>query len=442
MSFWQYVFDIFTILLFIFLNGFFVAAEFAIVKTRLTQIEPLAANGNWRAKIAREILFHTTAYLSAAQLGITMTSLILGWIGEPLAAEMLLPIFQWIGLTQQNVIHGVSFAVAFALITALHIIVGEQAPKVLAIQKARETILTVSSPMRLFFFLFKPLITVLNSSSNGLLRFLGLQSSTDSELAHSEEELRLILSHDTHVSTTTRGIALNAMDFHQKQARHAMVPRKEIVALSIQAPIQENLAVMRKNKFSRFPVFKDTIDNIIGIVYTKDIFKYDRHLHPDFTLNSVLRDASFLPETATLEKALTTILQKKTHMMILADEYGGTAGLVTLENVLEELVGSIQDEYDRETPDVVKISEDEFIVDGSITTNDVERLIAVDLSPMDIRSISGFVIEQLGHIPMVGEQIRTNGVEFTTGKVVDNVIESIRIKKLMLPSDNDEKSQL
>jgi CBS domain containing-hemolysin-like protein len=442
MSFWQCVFDIFTILLFVFLNGFFVAAEFAIVKVRLTQIEPLMAKGNLRAKIAHTLVTNLNAYLSATQLGITMTSLALGWIGEPLAAEMLLPIFQWIGLTQQNVIHGVSFAVAFTLITALHIIVGEQAPKVLAIQKARETILMVSSPMRLFFFLFKPLITVLNTSSNGLLRFLGLQSSTDSELAHSEEELRLILAHDTHVSTTTRSIALNAMDFHQKQARHAMVPRKEIVALSIQAPIQENLAVMRKNKFSRFPVFKDTIDNIIGIVYTKDIFKYDRHLQPDFTLNSVLRDASFLPETATLEKALTTILQKKTHMMILADEYGGIAGLVTLENVLEELVGSIQDEYDRETPDVVKISEDEYIVDGSITTNDVERLIAVELSPMDIRSISGFLIEQLGHIPMVGEQIRTNGVEFTTGKVVDNVIESIRIKKLSLPSDIDENSKL
>jgi len=212
------------------------------------------------------------------------------------------------------------------------------------------------------------------------------------------------------------------------------------VALSVQAPINENIAVMRNNKFSRFPVFKDTIDNIIGIVYTKDIFRHDRHLQPDFSLNSVLRDASFLPETATLEIALTTILQKKTHMIILADEYGGTAGLVTLENVLEELVGSIQDEYDRETPDVVKISEDEYIVDGSITTNDVERLIAVDLSPMDIRSISGFIIEQLGHIPKVGEQITTNGVEFTTGKVVDNVIKSIRIKKLTSRSSNNDIS--
>jgi CBS domain containing-hemolysin-like protein len=438
MSFWKYTFDIFTILLFVFLNGFFVAAEFAIVKVRLTQIEPLIAKGNWRAKLAREILFHTTAYLSAAQLGITMTSLILGWIGEPLAAEMLLPIFRWIGLTQQNIIHGISFAVAFAFITSLHIIVGEQAPKVFAIQKARETILVISSPMRIFFFLFKPLITLLNASSNGLLRLLGLQSSTDSEVMHSEEELRSILAHDVRVSSTARSIALNAMDFHQKQARHAMVPRKEIVALSIHAPIQDNISIMRKNKFSRFPVFKDTIDNIIGVVYTKDIFKYDKHLRPEFTLDSVLRDASFLPETATLEKALTTILQKKTHMIILADEYGGTAGLVTLENVLEELVGNIQDEYDRETPDVVKVRENEYIVGGSITTNDVERLIAVELSPMDIRSLSGFVIEQLGHIPKVGEQMRINGVEFTTGKVVDNVIETIHVKKLTSPNDSDE----
>jgi len=333
----------------------------------------------------------------------------------------------------------VSFGIAFSIITFLHIVLGELAPKSLAILDAKKTALLVAYPLNVFFIIFKPLIWLLNSMANMILRFFGFQTITESELAHSEEELRLILANDTHVSTTTRSIALNAMDFHQKQARHAMVPRKEIIALSIQAPVQENIAVMRDNKFSRFPVFKDTIDNIIGIVYTKDIFKHDRHLQADFTLNSVLRDASFLPETVTLEKALTTILQKKTHMIILADEYGGTAGLVTLENVLEELVGSIQDEFDRETPDVVKVSENEYIVDGSLTTNDVERLIAVDLSPMDIRSISGFVIEQLGHIPKLSEQIITNGVEFTTGKVVDNVIESIRIKKIAVPGDNDEK---
>jgi CBS domain containing-hemolysin-like protein len=363
-----------------------------------------------------------------------MTSLVLGWIGQPLAAKMLLPTFQWIGITQPNIIHGISFAAAFAFITAIHIIMGEQAPKVLAIQKSRETILLVSSPMRIFFFLFKPLIALLNASSNGLLRLIGIKASTDSELANTEEELRLILAHDTHVSATTRNIALNAMDFHQKQARHSMIPRREIIALSAQAPVNETISIMRTNKFSRFPVFKDTIDNIIGIVYTKDIFKQDKHLQPDFTLSSVLRDATFLPETASLERVLTTSLQKKTHMIILADEYGGTAGIITLENVLEELVGNIQDEFDKEIPDIVKIAENEFIVAGYITTSDVERLFSIELSPLDIRSIGGFMIEQLGHIPAVDEHLQLNGIEFTIEKVVDNAVESIRIKKLPIVS--------
>ena len=430
MEFWQYVVDVLIILVFIFLNGFFVAAEFSIVKVRLIQIEPLAIKGNWHAKIAREILLHSTTYLSATQLGITMTSLALGWIGEPLAAKMLLPVFQWLGVIEPEIIHGVSFIVAFAFITAVHIVVGEQAPKVLAIQKSSKTILFVSSPLRIFFFLFKPLITILNTSSNTLLRLVGIKVSTDSELAHTEEELRLILAHDTHVSATTRNIALNAMDFHRKQARHAMVPRKEIIALSVQAPVKETITIMRTNKFSRFPVFKETIDNIIGIVYTKDIFKHDKHLQPDFTLSSVLRDATFLPETAPLERVLTTSLQKKAHMIILADEYGGTAGIITLENVLEELVGNIQDEFDRETPEVVKINENEFVIAGHITTRDVERLFSIELSPLDIRSIGGFIIEQLGHIPIVGEQMQLNGIEFTIEKVIDNAVESVRIKKI------------
>ena len=439
MNLWQYLLDTLIVLLFIFLNGFFVAAEFAIVKVRLTQIEPLVQKGNWRAKIAYDILHRTTAYLSAAQLGITMTSLALGWIGEPLTANMLLPLFQLIGVTKHEMIHGISFAIAFCIITALHIIVGEQAPKVLAIQKAKEAMLTLSYPLRIFFFIFKPLIYGLNSSSNGLLKLIGLRTSSNDELTHSEEELRLLLAHDQHVSAVTRNIALNAMDFHQKQARHAMIPRKEIVALSADLPIKENLAMMRSNKFSRYPVFQGTIDNIVGIICTKDIFKQDRHHQSDFNINAVLRDVIFLPETTTLETVLETIRQKKSHMIILADEYGSTAGLITLENVLEELVGSIQDEYDREKPEIVKINENEFIVASTLTTNDVERLLNVELSPMDIRSIGGFVIEQLGHIPIIGEKLRIDTIEFTADKVVENTIEAIRIKRITPPTKKTGK---
>lgn len=435
MDFLLYILNIFVIFLFIFLNGFFVAAEFAIVKVRQTQIEPLAQKGNLRAKIAQDMLLHTNAYLSAAQLGITMTSLALGWIGEPLAAEMVQPLFHLAGMTQHEVVHGISFALAFALITALHIIVGEQAPKVLAIQKAKEALLNVSYPMRIFFFIFRPLINGLNSSSNGLLRLLGLTDSSVTELAHSEEELRSILIHDRRVSAVTRKIALNAMVFHQKQARHSMVPRKEIVALAVEASTQHNLSVMRSNKFSRYPVYKGTIDNIVGIVYTKDIYRNQLDQQTSFDLHAVLRDAIFLPETATLETVLETIRQKKSHMIMLADEYGGTAGLITLENVLEELVGNIQDEYDREAPEVIKISDSEFIVAGNITTNDVEQLLNVELSPMDIRSIGGFIIEQLGHIPSAGERMEISGIEFIADKIADNVVETVRVKRLPPPPE-------
>ncbi len=437
MSFWEILADILFVLLFVLLNGFFVAAEFAIVKIRMTQIEPLAQRGNFRAKLAREIVTHLDAYLSATQLGITMTSLALGWIGEPVVARMIEPWLAAVGVISPQVVQGVSLIVAFSAITFLHIVLGELAPKSIAIQKTFGTTLLVASPLRIFFFVFRPFIVALNTVANSVLRLIGIQPASDTEMRHSEEELRLILASEPGVSPISRAVVLNAMDFHRKQARHVMTPRKEMVALSLAAPPAESIAVMRTNKFSRYPVFKDTIDNIVGIVVTKDIFKQDRHLQPGFTLNAVIRDAVVLPETATLEKTLETILQKKTHMIVLADEYGGTAGLVTLENVLEELVGTIQDEYDRETPEVVRISDDEYVVDGSVTTNDVERLMNTELSPMDIRSIGGFIIEQLGHIPRVGETLHANTLDLTTEKVVENAVETVRIKRIIPPPDED-----
>lgn len=440
MSFWEITADILFVLLFVFLNGFFVAAEFAIVKIRLTQLEPLVQRGNVRAKLAREIVTHLDAYLSATQLGITMTSLALGWIGEPVVAQMLRPWLEVVGIINPHLVEAVSFGVAFSIITFLHIVLGELAPKSIAIQRTYGTTLLVSYPLRAFFFVFRPFIVVLNSMANWILRIIGIQPASDVEIRHSEEELRLILASEPGVSPMSRAVVLNAMDFHRKQARHVMVPRKEMVALSITAPAQESVAVMQANKFSRFPVFKDSIDNIVGVVVTKDIFKHGRHLRQDFTLASVIRDAVFLPETATLEKTLTTMLQKKTHMVLLADEYGGTAGLVTLENVLEELVGTIQDEFDREAPEVVKVSEHEYVVDGSITTNDIERMMNTELSPMDIRSIGGFITEQLGRIPRVGESVQAGGLELTAEKVVENAVETVRIKRILPPREADESA--
>jgi putative hemolysin len=220
------------------------------------------------------------------------------------------------------------------------------------------------------------------------------------------------------------------MDFRRKQARHAMVSRKEIVALSLTAPVRENVDIMRSNKFSRFPIYRDTIDNIIGLVHTKDIFRADRHLKPDFKLESVLRDVVVMPETATLEKVLETMLQKRTHMVLLADEFGGTAGIITMENVLEELVGNIQDEFDKEAPEITKVSETEYLVNANITTTDIERLLNLELSPKEILSIGAFAIEHLGHIPKKGERFRVDGTEFIVETMHDRVIDSIRIRSI------------
>lgn len=438
---WEWLFGAALILFFVLLNGFFVAAEFAIVKVRSTQIEPLVTKGNWRAKVAKDVITHLDAYLSATQLGITMASLALGWLGEPLVADQLRPLLGNFGIAKREIITGISFGVAFAIITFLHIVLGELAPKSLAIQKASATALWTAYPLKLFFTIFKPIIWTLNSIANAILRVIGIQPAGESELLHSEEELRLLLAQEKGVSVASKNIVLNAMDFRRKQARHSMVPRTEMVTLSLSAPAQENLNIMRTNKFSRYPVYKESIDNIIGVVYTKDIFKQDRHLKPDFTLESVLRDATLLPETVNLERILETILQRKTHMVILADEYGGTAGLITLENVLEELVGPIQDEYDRELPEIAKISDDEFILDASLTTNDVERLISQELSPKDILSIGGFVLEQLGHIPTKGESVRVSGVEFTVEQVSDRVIDRVRVRRLPPPKDGERSGE-
>ncbi len=437
----DYLFDILIVVLVVLLNGFFVAAEFAIVKVRDTQIDPLAEKGNLRAVAAKEIVTHMDAYLSATQLGITMTSLALGWIGEPLVATMLRPMFSLFGIANEQIVEAVAITVGFAAITFLHITLGEQAPKWLAIQRAQGTALFISLPLTVFFKVFKPIIIVVNEFSNALLRIAGLGAVSVSELGHSQEELRLLLAQDKQASARSKDIVLNALDFRRKQARHVMVSRKEIVALSLLAPVKENVEIMRTNKYSRYPVYRDTIDNIIGVIHTKDIFRVERHLKPDFRLESVLRDALVLAETASLERVLETMLQKKAHLVVLADEFGGTAGIITMENVLEELVGSIQDEFDKEAPDIITVSDQEYLVNANITTTDVERLLNQELSPKDILSVGAYVIEHLGHIPRKGERFRVDSTEFIVESTSNRVIDTIRIRKISSSKPKEKKKK-
>lgn len=426
---------ILAVLTLVFLNGFFVAAEFAIVKVRSTQIEPLARKGNKRARIAQNVVAHLDAYLSATQLGITITSLGLGWLGEPFVAGLLEPLFVLAGITQPALVKTISFAVGFSIITFLHIVLGELAPKSLAIQQAQRTTLAVASPLHLFFVVFRPFIWMLNGTANYFLRLIGIQPASETEIAHSEEELRLLLSKGKTISATGRTILLNAMELRNRTVREVMVPRTNIEALFVDRNIEENLQIVLENQFTRYPLCEKEVDNVLGMIHIKDVFKLKDERGPGRKLLQIKRDILFVPETMPLERVLSMFLARRVLMAIAVDEYGGTAGLVTLENVLEELVGEIRDEFDVEPLMVQKISETEFLVDGAMPLHDFTRVFDGVPDSKDVVTVSGFALQLLGRVPEKGAVVEFGQWRGTVDAVDGKTVRMLRLQKMPAPTE-------
>jgi CBS domain containing-hemolysin-like protein len=422
----------------VFLNGFFVAAEFAIVKVRSTQIEPLARSGSRRARIAQNVIGHLDSYLSASQLGITMTSLGLGWVGEPFVADIITPLFEAFGGSTPAIVHTVSFTIAFTIITYLHIVLGEQAPKWLAIQYAQETTLVIARPLDIFFRIFRPFIWFLNSSANAFLRLLGIQPVGEEELAHSEEELRLILSKGSAMTSTGKSISLRALELRDRTVREVMVPRTALVVLYTGKPIEENTAIALDNQFTRYPLCDRNLDNVVGMIHLKDLFKLKGETGPGTRLLEIKREMLFVPETMSLERALTMFLAKRVLMAIAVDEYGGTAGLVTLENVLEELVGEIRDEFDIEPVTVQKVTETEFLVDGSMPLLDFSRKFDVMPDSKDVVTVSGYVIHLLGKVPERGALLSIGAWQGAVEAVDGIKVKTLRITRRSEPEVEEE----
>jgi magnesium and cobalt exporter, CNNM family len=413
------------------LNGFFVAAEFALVKVRGTQLDTLIEEGNRRARLAKNITSNLDAYLSACQLGITLASLGLGWIGEPVIGHLLQPLLFKLGVHSESIIRGVSIAVAFSIITTLHITLGEQAPKILAIQKAVPSTLFVSGPLRLFYAIFKPAIAFLNVASNWLLRILfRTQPVGEHELAHSEEELRVILAQSAeHEEVTQLGkeLLINALDFRERVVRDITTPRGEVVFLNTEDSFEENLNVAIESKHTRFPLCEGHLDQTVGLVHVKDLIRIARDEKPD--LLSIKRDVNVIPEMMPLEKLLPFFLQRHTHIAVVVDEFGGTTGIVTLDNVLEELVGDIQDEFDREAPELHKLSEDEFDVEGSLGLYELKDLVGLELESEDVSTIGGYVTAQIGHLPKEGEQTKIEDYLVTIVATDGRRVEKLHFKR-------------
>ena len=421
----------------VFLNGFFVVAEFALVKIRISQLEALADEGNLRAAKAQTVAGDLDAYLSACQLGITLASLGLGWIGEPFLAEMLLPAFAHLGLTSATAITSISFLIAFSVITFLHIVLGEQAPKILAIRKPLPAALIVSGPLRVFYMVFKPAIWFLNASSNWVLKnILRTEPVQEGELAHSEEELRLILNESEksdEVSSIGRDILVNALDMRRRVVRDIMTPRGEVVYLDIEQSFDVNVEKALISRHTRFPLCRGHLDDAVGLIHIKELVPLMRDPSPD--LLKIKRELIPVPEMMSLEKLLNLFLVRHAHLAIVVDEYGGTVGMVTMENILEELVGDIQDEFDAERAEFRKISDHEFVVDGTLGLYELRDLAGLELENSDVSTIGGYVTHLLGHLPKQEEQVRIEDYLVTVTQTDGRRVGQLHFEK---PSDESE----
>ena len=421
-----------TVVALVLINGFFVVAEFALVKIRDSQIKTLADEGVRRAAFVKQIKDNLNAYLSACQVGITAASLGLGWLGEPFLARMLQPFFAMTGIESAAVIKSISFALAFSAITFLHIVLGEQAPKILAIRKSMAAALFVSVPLRWFYAVFKPAIWFLNAASNWVLRrLIRVEPIAEGELAHSEEELRLIVQESEKSAEVTplgRELVFNVLDLRDRVVRDIMTPRGEIVYFDLEDGFEANVKKAIESQHTRFPLCRENLDNTIGLIHIKELLPLMRAEHAD--LLKIKRDLIPVPEMMPLEKLLNLFLSKHAHLALVVDEFGGTVGIVTLENVLEELVGDIQDEFDFEKEEFRKISANEFTVDGALGLYELNEFAKLELESADVSTIGGYVTHLLGHLPKQGEQVKIDGYLVTVSQSDGRRVNQLHFKKL------------
>jgi CBS domain containing-hemolysin-like protein len=432
-------FHIFLTIFLVLLNGFFVAAEFAIVRVRGSQIEIQAKAGSSMAKIARGIMHNLDGYLAATQLGITIASLGLGWAGEEVVSNIMLNIFRAFGLViTSSFVVNTSHVVAFIVITILHIVFGELAPKSIAIQRSVRTTLAISLPLRFFFVVFRPIIWVLNGFANIILKLFGITSVHGEEAHHSSEELQYLLEQGKEsgaLDSNEHELIKNVFDFNERVVKNIMVPRTKISGIDITTTREELIETLITEGYSRLPVYDDTIDKIVGIVHAKDILALVAR-NTEFELKDIIRKPYFIPETKKINDLMAELQQKRIQIAIVLDEFGGTAGMVTLEDIVEELVGEIQDEYDEEKPIVDKVNDREFIVNALASIYDVNEQLPHDLpEDGDFDTVSGWLGDIFGRIPDVGEQKEANGYNITVLKKSDQNIEAVKLELLLNEED-------
>lgn len=425
------IIDILITLTLVLLNGFFVAAEFAIVKVRASQIELKAQAGVKSAKLSSHIIDHLDGYLAATQLGITLASLGLGWVGEPVVSKIILEIFNLLQIQiTPEIAHQIALPIAFVVITILHIVFGELAPKSLAIQRPENTTLWIAYPLNAFYVVFRPFIRLLNGLANILLKSIGIQPVHGAEV-HSSDELKYLVQQSSETGAIINSdyeIIKNAFEFSDRTTRQIMVPRNQMVVFNTETGDEEALVKLLDEGYSRIPCYENSIDNIVGILNTKDILLKLKDKSP-LVIKELIRPVQITTENRKIAHLLKDFQRTHSQMAIIVNEFGGTEGLVTLEDILEELVGEIQDEYDNETPVVEQIDDKTFKVMATAALNDINAHLPYALESVnDAATLAGVILHRFGRIPAANEKMILDEYEVTILKRVKNMVSIVQLR--------------
>lgn len=412
------------------------ASEFSLVGVRRSRIAALAAAGNRRARLLLGLLDHLNAYISATQLGITMASLALGWIGEPAFAHLLEGPLA--GRVSEAWLHTIAFTMAFTLITFLHIVIGELAPKTLALERTEKIALAVAGPMQLFYNVFRWPIKFLDWAGTRTVRLFGLHPSGDHASIYTEDELRQLIeaSHQSgNLETDEKKLINKVLDFADTTVREAMIPRTAVSALPVTATLDDAMKAFRALGYSRMPAYRERIDEVIGVLFRRDLEPYLESRSLTFNLEQVLHPAVFIPETARLGAVLKEMQKTRAHLAFVVNEHGGMEGIITLEDLLEEIVGEINDEYDEELRAQIVKDGDSYVLDGMLAVRDANRALKLRLPERaDYTTLAGFLMDQAGHLLSPGESIEYNGARFTVERIERRRIRRIRL----VPSPHKE----
>lgn len=420
--------NIVIVFLLVFMNGFFVAAEFAVVKVRKSRIETLVLEGNKSAKHTLKVVNDLNSYLSGCQLGITLASLGLGWVGEPALSEMLMPIFNMFNLSEATA-HSVSFILAFSVITALHIVLGELVPKSLAIITAEKIAMYTSFPLIMFYNLTYPIMWIFNHTTNFILKIFGLSQVGEHEAAHTDEEIKLLVEESYKhglIDQTELTFVDNIFDFSEKTVKEIMIPRTDMACIFIEDSFDEIMEYALAEELTRYPVCIDSKDNISGFIHIKDLYRLKIEGNSQ-DIEGIIREIKFVPESMSISELLKIFKKEKMQMAIVIDEYGGTFGLVTIEDILEEIVGEIQDEFDEDSEEIKTTKDGNYIVDGKVTLEHVNELLDIEIETENIDTIGGWIYSQLKSYPEVNDKISYKEHEFVILKC-----DSKRISKILI----------